>query len=190
MFENLSKHRKLFGVILIPILALCFAGCSSGDSPTGPGDPDPEPTIQTPVGMIIQSITITSFASKKLNGDYWDWDPISSDPRRPDVYVTLARNGGAAEYKSTWHSNAHTTATYNCSTEANSSSKSLPIQLDSDKTCSLAMYDYDALSADDKMGQADFVPANIYTLDNAQNFTYSISGTGSTRFYIRGVWVY
>ena len=60
-----EKTLKRLGMPLLLVLAAMFVGCSSDDNPMDSGDPDPQPTIRTPKALIVQSIRVLEFNSKK-----------------------------------------------------------------------------------------------------------------------------
>lgn len=192
MSAMFRESRKLLGILLIPMLALLFVGCSSDDSPTGPGgsDPDPEPEIKTPVGLIIQSIKVDGFNNKKTNGDDWDWDPLSATNRRADIYAILGKEGQNEDFKSERVDNAINYNTHDLTDEAGSSDKSLPMELTYNTLYTISLYDYDLTSADDLVGTLDIRPSDFYGDDNAQNYSAYWWGSDNVKFLVSGVWVY
>lgn len=88
--KNITK--LVFAMIFAAIL---FTACSSEDNPIAPdsgtgGNPDPDPIIiKTPRYMRVESISVRSFPKNKSNGDDWDWNPLSSTERKPDLEVVL-----------------------------------------------------------------------------------------------------
>ena len=72
------SFAAIFALILL-------AACSSEESnPLDPdnGGGDPDPVINTPKYMRIESIRVTNFSTTKPNGDKWDYHIFSNSPTR------------------------------------------------------------------------------------------------------------
>jgi hypothetical protein len=192
MFAKNAGMRKLLTLAILPMLTLLMIGCSSEDNPTGPEDPDPGggETIKTPKTMIVQSLSITSFPSEKTNGDTWDFDIITAANRRPDLYVTLGESGEAVDYRSKTLDNCFSGAVYVVNDKANSSSKSLPLELSYSVQHTITVYDDDGFSADDEVGKINFIPSQLYGKNNATNFVNTFTGTNGVKVKVSGLWTY
>ena len=191
MLAMFRSTLKVMGMAIVPAVFLMFVGCSSDSSPTGSGDKEPTPPeIKTPRSLIVQKITVTSFPANKSNGDNWDWDPFSSTPRRPDIYVKLGEKNGSAEFRSITKDNARSGTSYNVSTKHKSSSKSLPYEMNYKDPYSYFLFDDDGILKHEQMGSKTVYPSDLYRDDNATNFSTTLICSNGVRIVISGVWTY
>jgi hypothetical protein len=172
--------------------SIIFVGCSSEDNPLVPNDPDP--VINTPKYMRVESITVTRFPELKSNGDKWDFHVFTNSPtRRPDIYVELNRQGSSDfVYRSDIREDAileTANSSYFFTEPASSNSGSLPYNVPMTQTYNINLMDDDGISADDFMGNVIFTPVNYYANDNAINFHETFSN-GETTIKIDGRWIY
>ncbi|MDH3267428.1 MAG: hypothetical protein OEM46_01100 [Ignavibacteria bacterium] len=181
----------LFAVIL-------FAACSTEDNPIAPGDPgnggDPDPIINTPVAMKIESISVTNFPTTKSNGDKWDYHVFPNSPtRRPDIYVELRPFGSSDHvFRSDVVEDAIIETAYdsfNFYEPGPSNGGTFPYSVSMSSTYVIDLLDDDGISADDLMGSVEVVPSIHYKNDNAVGFTKSLT-SGDLRITIKGRWVY
>ena len=189
MLSNWRNTLKMLGMFVIPAVFLMVVGCSS-NSPTGPGDNEGTPSFETPKSMIVQKVTVTSFPSKKSNGDTWDWDPFSSTERKPDIYINLGIKNKSADFRSVTKDNANSGSAYNLTSKAKSSSKSMPYEASYKDSYTFALYDDDGILADDKIGTKDVYIADLYGKDNATNFVKTITCSNGVKVKIEGIWTY
>jgi len=189
MLAMFRSTLKVLGMVIVPTVFLMFVGCSSSSSPTGV-DKEPAPEIKTPRSLIVQKITVTSFPANKSNGDNWDWDPFSSTPRRPDIYVKLGEKNGSAEFRSVTKDNAKSGTSYNVSSKHKSSDKSLPYEMNFKDPYSYYLYDDDGILKHEQMGSKTVYPSDLYANNNATNFSSTLSCSGGVKIKIEGVWTY
>jgi hypothetical protein len=190
--KNLIKLT--FAFILAAIL---FTSCSSEDNPiaatdpgNGGGDPDPI-VIKTPRYMRVESISVRHFPKNKPNGDTWDWNPLSSAERKPDLEVVLQRSGNyLPAYWSDQRKNATYTSTYVFTEPASPEDGELPHAVPYTQTWKVSLIDRDGFANDnDKMGSVTFKPSSVYKDDNATNFDKTIT-SGDIKVRLRGAWIY
>jgi hypothetical protein len=185
--------KNLFKLSFVMIFAsIIFVGCSTEDNPLVPNDPDP--VINTPKYLRVESITVTRFPELKSNGDKWDYHLFTNSPtRRPDIYVELSRQGSSDfVYRSDVREDAYlenANSSYVFTEPASSNSGSLPYNVPFTQTHVIDLMDDDGISADDWMGLVNLLPANHYKNDNAINFHETLS-SGETTIKIDGRWIY
>ncbi|MEM1270290.1 MAG: hypothetical protein AAGI08_09590 [Bacteroidota bacterium] len=145
--------------------------------------------IQTPTGFIVQKIVVTDFPANKSNGSTWDWDPIASNPRRPDIRVTFQREGRIPLYISNTYDNASSSRDYTFNRAASSDDPNVPFTADYTTEYLLSLVD-DDFGGDETMVQARFRFSSKYKLNNATQDEIPVSGQRGFRAVVHGVWVY
>jgi hypothetical protein len=184
--------KPLFALILAAVL---FTGCSKDTNPLAPSDngsnvtePDPVP-VKIPRFMRIEDISVKHFPKNKLNGDTWDWDPISAKQRKPDIHVILQRNSNYLPvFWSDERKNADYTSTYVFTRPASSYDGELPYAVPYTQTWHVNLIDKD-FGGTDKMGSVTVKPSSVYKNDNATNFSKTIT-SGDLKIKVRGAWIY
>lgn len=188
--KNLLKlaFATIFAVIM-------FIGCSTEDNPLAPTDPgndggNPDPiVIKTPRFMHIESISVTGFPKNKPNGDTWDWDPFSSEERKPDIEVVLQRSGNyLPAFWSDQRKNANHTSTYVFTKPVSEHDGKLPHDVPYSQTWLVSLVD-DDFGGYDQMGSVIVKPSSIYGKDNATNFNKTLT-SGSLKIKVKGAWIY
>lgn len=188
--------KKLTKLVFSTIFtAILFTACSSEDNPIAPntgngGTPDPDPiVIQTPRYMRVESISVRQFPKNKPNGDTWDWNPLSSNERKPDLEVVLQRSGNyIPAYWSDQRKNATYTSTYVFTEPASPDDGELPHAVPYSQTWKVHLID-DDFGGNDQMGSVTVKPSSIYKQDNATNFDETIKN-GDIKVRLRGAWIY
>jgi hypothetical protein len=198
LFKNKEKELKMRKalkiVIAIVLVAFLFTACNTEDNPIAPdpgnGGADPDPiVIKTPRYMRIESIKVTGFPKNKSNGDTWDWNPFSSTERKPDIEVTLDRDGNYfPAFWSDRRKNANYTSTYVFTKAASSEDGKLPHDIAYSHSYKVYLVDDDIGSKDD-MGYVSVKPSSIYKKDNATNFDKLLSRNG-VKIKVKGAWIY
>lgn len=187
---------KLFLTMIFA--AILFTACSNEDNPITPansgngGNPDPDPIVtKTPRYMRIESISVRHFPKNKSNGDTWDWDPLSSTERKPDVEIALQRSGNYFPvFYSDRRQNANYTSTYVFTQPASSNDGELPYAVPYTQKWKVGLIDHDGFANDnDKMGSVTIEPYSIYRQDNATNFDKTVT-SGDIKVRLRGAWIY
>jgi len=188
--KNLTKL-----VFLMIFAAILFTACSNEGNPIAPdpgtgGNPNPDPiVINTPRYMHIESISVRHFPKNKPNGDTWDWNPISSTERKPDLEVVLQRSGNyLPAYWSDQRRNADYTSTYVFTQPASEYDGELPFDVPYSQKWKVSLVD-DDFGGNDQMGSITFKPSSIYGQDNATNFDKTIT-SGDIKVRLRGAWIY
>ena len=183
---HLLRHLTLVG--LAALLLVGVVGCSDDSNPTGPGGTTPpeEEEILTPRQVVIESIKISRF--DKTKGET-NWDAtLNIDSRRPDIYVTMQLGTSSPIFRSRTVDNAHGHYLYNMSTS--SAGVGLPKTVYANSQLTFSLYDEDDVSGDDFMGAISFRILGKYKDDNAETFSWVLSGSGDTVFRVTGRWVY
>lgn len=184
-------------VFAILFAAILFTACSEEGNPIAPdpgngggGDPDPI-VIKTPRYMHIESISVTHFPKNKSNGDTWDWNPVSSTERKPDIHVILQRSGNyLPQFWSDQRKNANYTSTYVFTKAASVYDGKLPFDMPYTHTYKIYLIDKDgAFNDNDKMGNVTVKASSIYGQDNATNFNKTIT-SGEVKIKVKGAWIY
>ena len=188
--------RKTLKVVFAMVfVAILLTACSTEDNPISPGGPgngsgEPDPiVINTPRYMHIESITVTGFPKNKSNGDTWDWNPLSSNERKPDIEVVLQRSGNyLPAFWSDQRKNANYTSTYVFTQAASSNDGELPHDVPYSQTWKVNLID-DDFGGNDQMGSVTVKPSSIYGKDNATNFNKTLKN-GDLKIKVRGAWIY
>lgn len=185
--SNPLRHLLFLG---LAVLLMGTVGCSSDDdsNPVAPGGntPPEEEEILTPRQAVIQSIKVSRF--DKTKGET-NWDAtLNIDSRRPDVYVTLQLGTAAPIFRSRTVDNAHGHYQYDMS--RSSAGVGLPKTVLANSQVTFSLFDEDDITADDFIGAVGFRVLGTYKDDNAETFSWVLSGSGDTVFRVTGRWVY
>jgi hypothetical protein len=171
-------------------LALVAAGC--GNSPTAPeAQAGPPPVgIKTPIGAVIQAISVTRFPSQKSDGSDWDLSLIVAS-RRPDLYVLLTVPNLVAEYVSNVVLDAEQGKTYKFTQPGSSYDGALPQTLPYDGSRRIYVMDEDVGGDDDRVGWITVNLPAAYQDDNARYLDYTYRDSGNRiNVRVQGVWLY
>jgi hypothetical protein len=188
------KMKNLLKLSFAAIFAsILFIGCSAEDNPLAPTDPgnvNPPVVINTPRYMHIESISVTGFPENKPNGDTWDWDPFSSNERKPDIHVVLQRSGGnyLPAFWSDQRKNADYNKTYTFTKPVSAQDGKLPHDVPYSQTWKVSLVDKD-FGGFEQMGSVTVTPSSIYGKDNATNFNKTLT-SGSLKIKVKGAWIY
>lgn len=184
---------KLTRIALLTLVATgLLAGCGDDSvlAPTG-GENNNEPppvVIKTPKTLTITKISVKGFPEKN-DGKYWDWDPISSGPRRADISVSLKRPGAIPIFNSDIRKNAYHDKTYVFTEPYSSHDGHLPRVISySESRFNIYLID-DDFGGDTTMGHVDVKPSSLYGKDNAANFSKTVTRNG-VKIKIHGNWSY
>lgn len=184
-------------LILILFSVLSIIGCTEGNNPlesNEPGGGSSDPEIKQPVYLSLTNIKLIRFASKKPNGDKWDYHIFSDSPtRRPDIYAELFKSGSSnILFKSDTKEDAELKTAYSSYSFNKSGEKNginLPLKLEVTSKYTIKFYDDDGLSKNDEMTDFEIIVNDQYEKDNA-DFLYRTFNSGSYTVEIQGRWIY
>ena len=180
--------KRLTFLLFVP-LALATAGCA--DDPFVPAADDtnngpPPVEVKYPVKMHITSVQILDYPPKNRSGDDYDWDPFSSGPRRPDIYIQLG-NHLTNVVKNVAHPPSNVKVTFSggyCRANVYKNGGQL-------WSYWMEMYDSDATSDDDHVDSVGLTPGQHYKRDNAATFSVILDGVYTKKaLKISGQWIY
>jgi hypothetical protein len=189
----MNRPARFLAPALCVATALIASGC--GKSPTAPEapttDPAPTPTpVQEPVAAVIQSISVTKFPSKKLDGSDWDASLFTAS-RRPDPYVTLEIPSTLLAYVSNVVTDAEFGKTYTFTQPYDAFSGSLPARIPYGSSYRIYVMDKDVGSDDDRVGWITVDLPHAYPNDNTTDLDYTFADSGDRiHVRVRGHWTY
>jgi len=146
-------------------------------------------TIKTPKSFIVRKIVVTAFPSDKEDGKTWDWDPLASGPRRPDIYVSFQRPNALPLFVSNQYKDARSSKDYTFDRAASSNDPGVPFEARYNTEYLLSLVD-DDFGGNETMVQARFKFSSHYALDNADSDELTVKGERGFTAVIHGDWTY
>jgi len=137
----------------------------------------------------VRKIVVTGFDKNRPDGSTWDWDPLSAEARKPDIRVSLQRDGALPAYVSDTRKNASYTGSYTFTQPASVHDGSLPHEIIRSRTYRIYLVD-DDFGGDETMARATIRLSSLYGKDNASGIDKTISGSNGFRVRVIGDWVY
>jgi hypothetical protein len=149
----------------------------------------PPPVIRTPKSLILRKIIVTRFSENNRSDETWDWDPFTPEQRKPDIRVSLQRDGYLPAYGSNTSWNANYNGSYTFTHPASEHDGSLPHEIRYSETYRIHLMDED-FGGDEWMGTATISIPSLYGKDNANSTDKTIDGNYSFRVRVIGDWIY
>lgn len=170
---------------------LTLAGCSPDDNPMAPQEEiaPPPPVIRTPTSFILRKIIVTRFSENRSNGNTWDWDPFTPAERKPDIRVSLQKDGHFPAYSSNTKWNANYNGTYTFTQPASEYDGSLPHEIRYAQVYRIHLVDED-FGGDETMATVTISLPGLYGKDNASGIDKTVNGNSSFRVRVVGDWIY
>jgi hypothetical protein len=148
--------------------------------------------VNIPNGFRVERIVVTAFPGTQTNGDPWDWDPIASGPRRPDIYVQFqdpARGLPGVLFVSEVHDDASASQDYTFDEAASFNDPDVPFTADYGTAYLLSLVD-DDFGGNTTMVQADVRLSILYRRDNATRDALTVRGQRDFTAVLHGNWMY
>jgi len=187
----MKNTRNLLSLATAAIL-LTVTGCSPDNNPMAPQQEEiapPPPVIMTPRSLILRKIIVTRFSENRSNGETWDWDPFTPEQRKPDIRVSLQRDGYLPAYSSNTVWNANYNGTYTFTQPSSEYDGSLPHEIRYSEVYRIHLVDND-FGGDEWMATATVSLSSLYAKDNANSIDKTINGNYSFRIRVVGDWIY